>query len=84
MVDRDPAAVGVCEFIIRRLDDRALRAEQAEDYEGRTFVLRSRRIIEQMCFDLAERPWAQPELENYLLRTARQYRSHPEYRYRWG
>lgn len=84
MIDRNAAAFEICDFIMRRLEERVTRAEQTGDNHARSFAKTSREIVKQMRLDLVERPWAHYEVENFLLRTAKQYRAHPEYQSWWG
>jgi hypothetical protein len=74
----------VCDFVIRRLDERISSAERAGDEGARSFAWGSRRLVEQMRADLVERPWTHREVGNYLLRAARRYCEHPEFCSWWG
>lgn len=83
MNDRDEVLRELHRFVLARLDDRIKLAEDADDELGRTFAVTSRRIVVQLGQDFSGRPWAHDEVENFLLRSARRYRRHPDFSPRW-
>lgn len=84
MLDRNSAVLEACDFVISRIDETVYIAEQVGDEGARSFALGSRRLMQQMRVDLDGRPWASHEVSNYVLRLARLYRDHPDFRSSWG
>ena len=74
----------VAEFVALRIDDELRRADEAGDKQVVSYVHGSRDLVAAMRRDIDARPWARSEVANYLFRTARLYREHPEFRSWWG
>lgn len=84
MLDNRELLLEVSGFVERRLEEEICLAEDSGDNAACSFALVSRRLVADMRRDIDARPWALGEIGNYLLRTARLYRPHPEFRPWWA
>lgn len=74
----------VGEFVAHRIDDDVRRADRAGDRHALSYAIGRRDLVAAFRHDIDARPWARAEVGRYLLRTARLYRGHPDYREWWG
>lgn len=74
----------VAEFVALRVDEELRRADEAGDKSALSYARGSAGLVATMRRDIDERPWARAEVGSYLLRTARLYREHPDFRVWWG
>lgn len=73
----------MADFLARRLREDLLIADDVGDDPLLSFTQGTARTVADMRRDIDSRPWAQAEIENYLLRSVRQYDDHLEFRFWW-
>lgn len=82
--DHRVALVELCSFVERRLAEEVMIADDVGDDAAHSFAQTSRKLAAEMRREIDERPWAREEIGNYLLRAARQYLAHLDFRPWWG
>ncbi|MFC6288198.1 hypothetical protein ACFP3Q_14070 [Nocardioides sp. GCM10027113] len=71
------------EFVTARVADDVRRAEEAGDKAALSWYEGTRVVVDQVRRDVEERPFARDEVGRYLMRSARLYRDHPDFRLWW-
>lgn len=74
----------VSAFLARRIDEEIRRADEAGDKAALAFARGSRELLDDVTRDIDARPWARSEVANYLIRSARLHREHPDFPHWWA
>ena len=82
VIDRS-ALHEVGDFLAHRIDDDVRHADRSGDGRALSYAIGRRDLLAVFRRDIDSRPWAHAEVGRYLLRTARLYRGHPDYREWW-